>query len=135
MLLSQKKQKISGPEAVANILQAMLDNEHEIDQQKEHFWVIGLNGANVIQYVDLVSLGLLNRTLVHPREVFRMAIAKGVNSIIVAHNHPSGSLEPSNDDLAVTKQLKAAGQVVGIEVLDHIILGEGHISLKAANLL
>ncbi|MFA5508678.1 MAG: JAB domain-containing protein [Vulcanimicrobiota bacterium] len=127
MIVSQRKKQIGMPGDIVPVLQSILAAEHETDRDKEHFWVIGLNGANVIQYIELVSLGLINRTLVHPREVFRFAISKAVCSIIVAHNHPSGDPTPSADDLACTRQLVDAGQVVGIRVLDHVIMTvEGH---------
>jgi DNA repair protein RadC len=85
---------------------------------KEHFWVIGLNTRCAIQYIDLASLGTLNASLVHPREVFRFAIFKAVSSVILSHSHPS------EDDLAITKHLTEAGKILGIEVLDHIIIGD-----------
>jgi DNA repair protein RadC len=90
---------------------------------KEHFWVVGLNTRNAIQYIDLASLGTLNSSLVHPREVFRFAILKAVSSVIVSHNHPSGDPEPSDDDLTITRRLTEAGRIVGIDLLDHIVIG------------
>ena len=125
MIVSQKHQKVTSPQSLANVLQAILDNESEIDKQKEHLWTIGLNTKNVVQYVELVSLGILDASLVHPREVFRLAVSKGVSSIVVGHNHPSGDITPSKEDLAVTKRLREAGQVLGIPVLDHVIIGQG----------
>lgn len=125
MLVSQKKKKISWPGDLVAPLYQILESECEVDQNKEHFWAIGLNNRNIIQYIELVSLGIVNRTLVHPREVFRMAIIKGVTSLIVSHNHPGGETHPSEDDLAVTRKLKDAGQIVGIKLLDHIIIGSG----------
>ena len=125
MIVSQKHQKVSSPLALANVLQAILENESEIDKQKEHLWTIGLNTKNVVQYVELVSLGILDASLVHPREVFRLAVSKGVASIVVGHNHPSGDTTPSKEDLTVTKRLREAGQVLGIPVLDHVIIGQG----------
>jgi len=122
MIISAKKKKITSSIEIASALKAILMAENEVDRDKEHFWVVGLNTKNVIQYVDLCSLGILNRSLVHPREVFRLAIMKGVSSIIVAHNHPSGEVTPSADDHEVTIDLKKAGEVVGITLLDHIII-------------
>ena len=80
-----------------------------------------LNGAHELMGVNLVTIGLVNRTLVHPREVFSDPIRMRATAIILAHNHPSGNLEPSPDDLEVTLRLKKAGLLLGIEVLDHII--------------
>jgi len=94
---------------------------HYADRKQEHFLCATINGANEILNIRVVSIGLIDRTPVHPREVFDDAIADRASGIIVAHNHPSGSLEPSVFDLEVTKQLKAAGTVMGIALLDHII--------------
>lgn len=90
-------------------------------EEQEHFIVLMLDGAHKIKNVKVVSIGLVNRTLVHPREVFAPAIDNRSTAIILAHNHPSGNLEPSSDDLETTYRLKKAGQMLGIEVLDHII--------------
>ena len=103
---------------------------HIADRSQEHFLCISLNGANEVIAVRTVSVGLLNRALVHPREVFADPITDRAAAVIVAHNHPSGNLQPSQDDLAVTRQLKAAGETLGIRLLDHIIFDhEQHYSL------
>ena len=94
---------------------------HYGDRVQEHFLVVMLNGAHELMGVNLVTIGLVNRTLVHPREVFSDPIRMRATAIILAHNHPSGNLEPSPDDLEVTLRLKKAGLLLGIEVLDHII--------------
>jgi len=122
--IKQDKKPITGPEPVAEMFRSILKCEDEIDQSKEHFWVAGLDTTNCVQYVELVSLGTLTQNLVHPREVFRLAVLKGVNSIIIGHNHPSGSIEPSKNDLDVTHRLVKAGKILGVEVLDHVIIGE-----------
>ena len=124
MLVKARKQIISNPQAVHEVLSGVLSAESEIDRMKEHFWVIGLNTRCSIQYVDLASLGTLNASLVHAREVFRLAIFKAASSVILSHNHPSGDPEPSEDDLILTRRLAAAGNIIGIEVLDHIIIGD-----------
>ena len=87
----------------------------------EHFFSVTLNGAHRVIDVHLVSKGLVNKTLVHPREVFRPAIADNAIAIVLAHNHPSGILEPSKDDIDVTRRIKEAGDLLGIQVLDHLI--------------
>ena len=115
--------KISFPFDIVMLLKRILKRDSKFTRDQEHFWVIGLDGANQVKYVDLVSLGLVNRSLVHPREVFRLAVHEGISSVILAHNHPSGSVEPSQDDIAITRQLKEAGKIVGIAVLDHVIIG------------
>ncbi len=90
--------------------------------KKEYFCVFFLDTQNKITGKEVISIGTLNASLIHPRETFRTAILKNCCSVIVAHNHPSGSLEPSDEDLAVTKRLKDAGKLLGIEVLDHVIV-------------
>lgn len=94
---------------------------HYADRKQEHFLCATINGANEILNIRVVSIGLVDRTPVHPREVFAEALADRASAIIVAHNHPAGGLEPSPADIEVTKQLKAAGAVMGIALLDHII--------------
>ena len=94
---------------------------HYADRKQEHFLCATINGANEILNIRVVSIGLIDRTPVHPREVFADALSDRASAIIVAHNHPAGSLEPSAFDVEVTKQLKAAGAVMGIALLDHII--------------
>lgn len=131
-----KNKNIAKPEDVAGLLQNVLKTEDRYDQDKEHFWVLGLNSRNTLQYLELVSLGTLNASLIHPREVFRLSVHKAVASIIIAHNHPSGNTEPSADDLAITKRLVESGKILGIEVVDHItITGRGYLSFKEKNLL
>lgn len=92
---------------------------------REHFRVILLNTRNEVLGIVDVSVGGLASAPVHPREVFKEAIRRSAAAVIVVHNHPSGHPEPSRDDLLITEQLQAAGRLVGIEVLDHLIIGEG----------
>ena len=128
------KEAITNPEQIARIFQAIQGAENEIDRAKEKCWTMGLNTKNFIVYVELVSMGTLNASLIHPREVFRFAIMKGlVSGLILVHSHPSGDPEPSEDDLSITKRLYEAGKILGIELVDHIIVTDGpaFISLKA----
>jgi len=105
-------------------------------KQKEHFIVLLLNTQNEIIKQEIVSVGTLNASLVHPREVFQPAIATGCACIILAHNHPSDHTEPSTEDLLVTKRLKDAGRLLGIELTDHIIIGrDGYYSFREHNQL
>jgi len=130
------KKQISAPEDTAKIFQAILKAENEIDQDKEHFWTIGLNMRNGIKYIELVSLGTLNAALVHPREVFRMAIFEGIAQIILIHNHPSEDIDPSEDDLAIVRRLIEAGKIIGITVTDSLIITENQFfSWKEKGLL
>ncbi|MCK4412097.1 MAG: DNA repair protein RadC [Candidatus Eisenbacteria sp.] len=92
--------------------------------QKEHFLVIHLNARHVPISLEVVSIGTLSSSLVHPREVFRAAIAEGSASLILVHNHPSGDPSPSPDDIEITSRLGKVGELVGIEVLDHVILAQ-----------
>ena len=94
---------------------------HYADRKQEHFLCASINGANEIMNIRVVSIGLIDRSPVHPREVFADALSDRASAVIVAHNHPSGSLQPSQSDVDITAQLKAAGVIVGIDLLDHII--------------
>ena len=94
---------------------------HYQDRPAEHFLSLSLNGAHELIALRVVTIGLINRTIVHPREVFADPIQDRATSIIVCHNHPSGNLEPSVEDTEVTKQLKAAAEILGIALLDHVI--------------
>ena len=103
---------------------------HLADRRQEHFLCVSLNGANEVNAVRIVSVGLVNRALVHPREVFADPIMDRASAVIVAHNHPSGNLRPSQDDLVITSQLKEAGSILGIRLLDHLIFNEqGYYSM------
>ena len=95
------------------------------DKKQEYFVCLTLDGANRLIAKRVISIGTLTASLVHPREVFAEAITDRAASIVVAHNHPSGNLEPSIADKEVTERLRQAGEILGIEVLDHLILGEG----------
>jgi DNA repair protein RadC len=90
---------------------------------KEHFTCLFLNTKNRLIFKEVISVGSLNAAIVHPREVFHAAIKRCSASLICAHNHPSGDPEPSLEDVNLTKRLIAAGEIIGIEVLDHVIIG------------
>ncbi|MBT2290503.1 DNA repair protein RadC [Paenibacillus albidus] len=99
--------------------------------QKEHFVCLFLNTKNHVLAQETLSMGSLNASIVHPREVFRAAIKCSSASIICAHNHPSGDPTPSPEDIALTKRLQQAGEIIGIDVLDHLIIGDSSfVSLK-----
>lgn len=93
------------------------------DKKKEYFYILLLDTKNRIIKKEIISIGTLNSSLVHPREVFKPAIKESANAIILVHNHPSGDVEISNEDIIVTKKLKKVGEEIGITVLDHIIIG------------
>ncbi|HDN86124.1 MAG TPA: DNA repair protein RadC [Candidatus Omnitrophica bacterium] len=132
----KNKERITDPSQVAKVFLSILNSESEIDREKEHFWVMGLDSTKRIKYIELVTLGILNESLVHPREVFRFAILKGVDCIIICHNHPSGEVEPSSQDIKITEKLREAGNIIGIEVIDHLIIGENgrYLSFVEKNL-
>jgi len=94
------------------------------DHKKEHLFAVFLDSKNKIIKDEIISIGTLNSSLVHPREVFKEAIRNSANSVILIHNHPSGNCEPSDEDIFVTDKLKDAGRLIGIEVLDHIVIGK-----------
>lgn len=103
---------------------------------REHFVGLYLNANNRLIGVHTISIGILNSSVVHPREVFKLAYLMGASSVIVLHNHPSGNLEPSSEDLAITKQLVEAGNILGIPLHDLVIVTErdGYTSLAERGL-
>ena len=126
-----QKISLSSPQKIAAYLREKLGRE-----KKEHFVVLLLDAQNDLLQIKEISVGTLEETLAHPREVFESAIKHLASHIIIAHNHPSGSLEPSESDLRLTQRLQSVGELVGISVLDHIIISNtGYISLKEKNLL
>jgi DNA repair protein RadC len=121
---------LKSPEDVIGEVRSQLKGK-----KKEHFLVLCLDTRNRLINRRLVSMGSLDTSIVHPREVFKEAVSSCAASVIFAHNHPSGDPEPSKEDIELTKRLARAGEIVGINVLDHIIVcDEGFISLKARNL-
>jgi DNA repair protein RadC len=108
--------------------------QHYSDRKQEHFLGISVNGANEVMNIRVITIGLVNKTQIHPREVFADALADRASAIIVAHNHPSGSLQPSPEDIRITGQLKEAGTILGVPLLDHIIFSSrGYYSLAEHN--
>jgi DNA repair protein RadC len=106
---------------VAKVFQDLLELEDTIDKDKEHFYVMHVNARQQITLVELVAIGILNHAEVHPRETYRRAVREGSYSIIVAHNHPSGDVTPSEADIKTTRTLHEAGEILKIPLLDHII--------------
>lgn len=103
---------------------------------QEHFVVVGLNTKNQVVFKETIFVGSLNSSIVHPREVFKPLIRKSCASAIVSHNHPSGNPEPSREDLQVTERLVKAGEIIGIDILDHVICGlNSYVSLKERGLM
>jgi DNA repair protein RadC len=110
-------QKITSPQDVADIFIPLLR-----DEVKEKFLIVCLNSANKIIRYEVISIGSLNSSVVHPREVFKAAIDNNSASIILIHNHPSGNPEPSNEDISITKKIVESGKIMDIPVFDHIII-------------
>ncbi|MGB9686819.1 MAG: RadC family protein [Rectinema subterraneum] len=109
---------------------------HFADLRQEHFIVISLNGGHEVNAVREITKGLINKTVVHPREVFADPITDRACAVIVAHNHPSGNLEPSDEDLDITKRLRQSGDILGIPVLDHLVFSEtGYFSFVEHGLI
>lgn len=127
MLIYEKPTRCHGPEDVYELLDAFRE------LNKEYFIVFGLNARHDILFRHIVSIGCLNACIVHPREVFRPLVSfkKGVIAAIIAHNHCSGAVEPSVEDLNITSRLSACGELLGIEILDHLIVScENNKSLR-----
>ena len=101
---------------------------------QECFVIIALNAKNRVIEKHLISLGTVNSTLVHPRECFRPLIQSNASACILAHNHPSGDPTPSAEDIKITRQLVGAGEIVGIKILDHVVIGDTAISLRETGL-
>ncbi|MHC1693000.1 MAG: DNA repair protein RadC [Sphaerochaetaceae bacterium] len=116
--LPSKRKQIVFPSDVYPLIR------HYGSRQQEHFLCVSLNGAHEVVSVNVVSIGLVNHTLVHPREVFADPLRERATAVIVAHNHPSGNLAPSMDDKNVTSRLRKAGELLGIQVLDHLIFSD-----------
>lgn len=122
--------KITGPRDAEVILKSYLENK-----DREYLVVLTVNTKNVVTSISTVSIGSLNSAIVHPREVFKIAILGNAASIILGHNHPSGDPEPSKEDIQITRRIKEAGEILGIELLDHIIIGDTYVSLKERGII
>ena len=121
---------ISSPADVDRLLRGRIAN-----LDRENFVVVLLNTKNEVNEISTVSVGTLSASLVHPREVFKPAIRASAASVILAHNHPSGKVEPSTEDREVTRRLTEAAEILGIEVLDHVIVGDSYFSMKEHGVL
>jgi DNA repair protein RadC len=112
----------------------LLDDIRE--QRREYFLCLYLNARNQVIHREVISIGSLSASIVHPREVFQVAIAHSAAGIVLSHNHPSGDVSPSRDDIELTRRLVRAGQIMGIDILDHIVIAtDDMLSLKECGLL
>ena len=123
-LSPEERIKILNSDDLYGVMQRILLRENKIDQNREHFWVIGLETNNRILFIELISLGTVNRTIAEPMEVFSLALQKRAVNIILCHNHPSGELQPSQEDRDLTDRLIQVGRIVNTLVLDHLIISE-----------
>ena len=129
MLVENKK--VTSPKEVYKIIAEYLKG---VD--REHLVLITLDTKNVITSITTISIGSLNTSIVHPREVFKTAILSNAASIILAHNHPSGDSTPSKEDINITDRIRESGKILGIDLLDHLIIGDdSYISLKEKGIL
>jgi len=129
---SSRRPTISTPEDVVELCAPQLRG-----LDREHFWALALNTKNQLLKMVEVSVGSLNASIVHPRELFRDAVRLSAASVVVVHNHPSGDPTPSGADIQLTRRLAKAGDVLGIELLDHVVIGDGgeHASLRDSGLM
>ncbi len=127
------KQRITGADTVCELLKII--GLHE--KAGEEFHAFYLNTKNEVVGMEMISKGTLNASLVHPREVFKGALLANAHALIIAHNHPSGDVQPSNADKHVTKILVSAGKLLDVHILDHVIIGSKgtHFSFRDASLL
>lgn len=123
---------VSTPEDVVELCAAQFRG-----LDREHFWSLALNTKNRLLRMVEVSIGSLNASIVHPRELFKDAVRASAASVVIVHNHPSGDPTPSGADIQLTRRLVKAGDVLGIEVLDHVVIGDGgdHASLRDLGLM
>lgn len=121
-LSDDERIKILNGNDLYGVMQKILLREEKIDQDREHFWVVGLANNQRILFIELISLGSVNQTIAEPMEVFSLALQKRSVSIVIVHNHPSGELTPSLRDKDTTDRLIQVGKIVNLEVYDHLII-------------
>ncbi len=119
-LKKKKQDKIDSAKDVFNLFEERLKSE-----KQEYFFTVLLNTKNYVINIQKISMGILDASIIHPREIFKSAIRNSASKIILVHNHPSGDPTPSEEDLEITNKLIGSGELIGIEVLDHVIIGDG----------
>lgn len=117
----------NSPKVCRDIIESIF---HLSELSEENLVMLTLDTKNKVTGAYLVSTGSLNSSIVHPREVFKRALMSNASSIIIAHNHPSGDIEPSREDISITKRLNECSKILGIHLLDHIIIGDSYLSFK-----
>ncbi len=135
-LTKHDKRYIEGTDDVYSIMQRVLLRDNQIDQEKEHLWMIGMNQAGYILYIELIALGSYKSVDVEPMNVFRVAVMKNASRVILVHNHPSGSLTPSEADKDITDRLIQVGRILNIDLIDHLIITpKTYISFRSTKLM
>lgn len=135
-LSEEDKIKVLNGDDLYGIMQRILMREEKIDQDREHFWVVGLANNNRILFIELISLGSVNATMAEPMDVFSFALQKRAVSIILVHNHPSGEVQPSDADKDLTDNLIQVGKIVRTHVYDHLIVTDKtYYSFRSSGLL
>ena len=130
------KRYIEGSDDVFSIMQRVLLRENKIDKEKEHFWIIGMNEAGYILYIELIALGSVNAVNIEPMNVYRVAVMKNATRVIAIHNHPTGRLAPSNADLDITDRLIQVGRILNIALVDHLIIStEAYESFRSMGIM
>ena len=125
-----------GTDDVYSIMQRVLLRDNQIDQEKEHLCMIGMNQAGYILYIELIALGSYKSVDVEPMNVFRVAVMKNASRVILVHNHPSGSLTPSDADKDITDRLIQVGRILNIDLIDHLIITpKSYISFRSTKLM
>lgn len=127
-----KDEKISNAQQIVNILNTLFYAERLTE---EHVWQFCLDAAGHVTGVFVVSKGAVNYSCINPREIYRNALLSNAVSVIIAHNHPSGECNPSKEDMEATSKIKQAGELIGIQLLDHIIVGDSYLSMRDKKLL
>lgn len=133
---SSKKAKISGAKDIYPIMREILLRENKLRRKQEYFWIMGLNNALRLEYIELIALGRINAVSVEPMDVFSMALQKKCKSIVLVHNHPSGTLKLSTADQTLTDSLMKVAKIMKINIQDHLIITEkGYLSFVNEGLL
>ncbi|PIT24401.1 hypothetical protein BGI36_00605 [Snodgrassella communis] len=135
-LAKHDKRYIESTDDVYSIMQRVLLRENKIDQEKEHLWIIGMNQRGYILYIELIALGSYKVVNIEPMNVFRVAVMKNASRVILVHNHPSGSLIPSEEDKDITDRLIQVARILNIELTDHLIITpRSYISFRTTRLM
>lgn len=126
--------RIANCDDIGRIMRRILRRQNRLHRKKEYFWAIGLNVKNDIEYIELLTIGIINQNSVDPLEVFNFAVSKKCKNLILCHNHPSNNVMPSDNDKKLTNKIKLGADTLSINLLDHIIICEKKNFCSMANL-